>query len=123
VAQLEDVQPALGLELVSCDDVGVAGREVYCCACYPSSDHSGGDAGGNEGRNIHNHDAAVLFEEDELAFVLLEEDELAGECLWQSHELLVRLAPACCCRLLAASSSFLLWLELTVPVVSRTFLS
>jgi hypothetical protein len=98
MAQLKDVQPTLCLELVPCDNVGVAGHEVYRCVCYGSRDHSGGDAGGDEGRNGHNHDAAaVLFEEDELAVVLLEEDELAGECLWQSHE------RWCCLHLPAAA--------------------
>jgi hypothetical protein len=74
VAQLEDVQPALCLELVSGDNVCVAGCEVDCCPCDAARDHGGGDAGGDEGRDRDNHDFSVvavvfLAEEEELAVV------------------------------------------------------
>jgi hypothetical protein len=45
MAQLEDMQSALILELVSSDDFNVAGREVDHCACDSSRDHLSGDAG------------------------------------------------------------------------------
>jgi hypothetical protein len=71
-SSLKDKQSALCLELVSGDDVRVAGREVDCCACDSSRDHRRFDAGGNEGRDCHDHALSVvafLSEEDELAVV------------------------------------------------------
>jgi hypothetical protein len=109
MAQLEDMQFALCLELVSCDDVGVAGREVDRCACDSSRDHGGGDAGGDEGRDCHNHGAAVV------AF-LPEEDELAIVSFWQSHE-------HCCCLHLPYAAGWRLLLLLSLAGGGGSFFS
>jgi hypothetical protein len=89
VAQLEDVQPSLGLDLVPCDDVGVASCEVNGCSCYPSRYHGGCDACGDEGWDGDEHGAFFLLDQKGVVD-LREEDELALEHLWQSHG-------SCCC--------------------------
>jgi hypothetical protein len=63
VAQLEDVQPSLGLDLVPCDDVGVASFEVHGCSCYPSCYHGGCDACGDEGWDGDERGAFFLLDQ------------------------------------------------------------
>jgi hypothetical protein len=82
VAQLKDVQAAFSFELIACDDVGVARHEVNGGSCYPSRDHGGRNACGDEGWDGDDHGAFSLLDEEGVAVVdLLEEDKLARECL------------------------------------------